>query len=47
MAKQRRKVAAAFRRMAGGVDSKAAYASTAAFYRTQSRIFRRTFSVVK
>lgn len=33
MARQRRKIAAAFRRMAGGIDAKTAYASTVAFYR--------------
>ena len=37
MAKQRRKVAAAFRRMAGGVEAKAAYAATIGFYRASGR----------
>jgi hypothetical protein len=32
MAKQRRKIAAAFRRMAGGVDDRAAYAATIDFW---------------
>ena len=37
MAKQRRKVAAAFRRMAGGLDGKAAYAATIRYYRSSGQ----------
>jgi hypothetical protein len=33
MAKNRRKIATAFRRMAGGVDARAAYAASISFYR--------------
>jgi hypothetical protein len=33
--RQRKAVAAAFRRMARGVESKAAYASTVSFYRNR------------
>ena len=32
MARQRRKIATAFRRMAGGIDDKAAYAATIGFW---------------
>ena len=37
MAKNRRKIAAAFRRMAGGVDARAAYAASIGFYRASGR----------
>ena len=38
---ERRRIAAAFRRMARGVDQKAAYASTVEFYRSSGQEWNR------